>query len=205
METNYGVLISEIPTNLKNKFRKYERCMKKINTTIWSIEFNSTCINEGILPNYSKFKYHDPAVANTRETHNYRKFLVNREIENKTKDLTKLKSEKHQLEMEIQIYPINDDIKQPILAILKNIIDNHNLVTKTRITKKLNTLYSGYHCLNNDKYGSRIMFKQPADRFVNLSTYNLSQDEIEFLNLGLNCHLQPRYDQLIKKVEIESL
>ena len=39
METNYGVLISEIPTNLKNKLRKYERCLKKINTTIWSVEF----------------------------------------------------------------------------------------------------------------------------------------------------------------------
>ena len=46
METNYGVLISEIPTNLKNKLRKYERCLKKINTTIWLVEFNSTCIKK---------------------------------------------------------------------------------------------------------------------------------------------------------------
>ena len=62
METNYGILISEIPTNLKNKLRKYERCLKKINTTIWSVEFNSTCINEGILPNYSKFKQNSSKV-----------------------------------------------------------------------------------------------------------------------------------------------
>ena len=205
MEVNYGLLIKNIPNNLKSKIRAYERCLKKVNLIKWSIEFNSTCLNEGILPKYSKFKYHDPAVANTVETHNYRKFLVNREIESKGKQLTKLKCEKQQLETEIELYQINDNIKQPILEILTNIINNHNLVTKTRISKKLNTLYSGYHCFKNSNYGSRIMFIQLTDRFINLSTYNLSKDEIDFLNLGLNCHLQPKYDQLIKKMEIESL
>ena len=55
MEINYAVLIKKIPLNLKYKVRAFERCAKKINNTFWSIEFNSTCIKENILPKYSKF------------------------------------------------------------------------------------------------------------------------------------------------------
>ena len=44
-----GLLFNNTPENLKNKFKKYERCMKKINLNYWLIEFNSTCLNEGIL------------------------------------------------------------------------------------------------------------------------------------------------------------
>ena len=76
----------------------------------WSIEFNSTCLKEGILPKYSKFKYHDPEVANSVETQKYRKYLVKREIENKTKNLVNLENEKQQLETERESYPINDDM-----------------------------------------------------------------------------------------------
>ena len=55
MEVNYGLLIKNIPNNLKSKIRAYERCLKKVNLIKWSIEFNSTCLNEGILPKYSKY------------------------------------------------------------------------------------------------------------------------------------------------------
>ena len=50
-----GLLFNNTPENLKNKFKKYERCMKKINLNYWLIEFNSTCLNEGIPPKYSKY------------------------------------------------------------------------------------------------------------------------------------------------------
>ena len=50
MERNYGFLINNIPENFKNKLRKYVRRFKKINLKYWSIKFNSTCLNEGILP-----------------------------------------------------------------------------------------------------------------------------------------------------------
>ena len=131
---------------------------------------------------------------------------MERELKIKTKQLTTTRFQEQQVREEINSYPLGYNIKQPIIDLLKDIIDNHNLVTKTRITKKLNTLYSGYHCFNNNnKFGSRVMFKENKNRFINLSNYELSNDEVEFLNLGLNYHLQPKYDHLTKKTEIEML
>ena len=49
------------------------------------------------------------------------------------------------------------------------------------------------------------MIKDPGNCFTNLSSYELSEDEKEFLNLGLNCHIEPKYNKLHKKVEIEVL
>ena len=43
------------------------------------------------------------------------------------------------------------------------------------------------------------------NRFINLSNYVLTKDEEGFLNHGLNYHLQPKYDHLTKKIEIELL
>ena len=45
--------------------------------------------------------------------------------------------------------------------------------------------------------------KENVDSFINLSDYQLTDDEKQLLNLGLNCHLQPKYDKLHKKVELE--
>ena len=37
-----------------------------------------------------------------------------------------------------------------------------------------------YHCFNNNnKYGSRIMFKENNNRFINLSNYVPTNDEVE--------------------------
>ena len=55
MEINYAVLYKKIPLNLKYKIKAYERCAKKTNNIFGSIEFNSTCIKENILPKYSKY------------------------------------------------------------------------------------------------------------------------------------------------------
>ena len=47
--------------------------------------------------------------------------------------------------------------------------------------------------------------KEAKNSFVNLSNYDLNDVETEFLNLGINCHIQPKYDKLQKQVELELL
>ena len=51
---NYGILLNEIPYNLKRKFRYLEKISKKVNNLVWSIVFNETCLNEEIMPKYSE-------------------------------------------------------------------------------------------------------------------------------------------------------
>ena len=157
------------------------------------------------MPNYSNFKHHDPAISNTKETINYRKYLIKNQIESKEKSLLNIIKEENQLSREIQLYQTDKKVKEQVLNYLISLCNNFENVTKARIIKKLNTLYNGYHCFSNTTYGSRIMFKEHNNRFINLSDYEPTQEEIKVLNLGLNCHIQPKYDPLIKKTEMEIL
>ena len=56
MNNNYGISLNHIPYDLKKIFRCLERTCNKINNLVWSIMFNKTCLNEAILPKYSKYK-----------------------------------------------------------------------------------------------------------------------------------------------------
>ena len=78
---SYGTLLHTVPEPLRCLYRNYETTSKKLINANWSIEFNRICINEDILPNYSRIRHHDPAVAATETTLKYRKYLVERETE----------------------------------------------------------------------------------------------------------------------------
>ena len=73
-------------------------------------------------------------------------------------------------------------------------INNSELIQKAKTLKKLNQLYNG-----------QIFFKEEVSCFINLSQYELSDPEREFLNLGFNFHLQSKYDKTDKKTELEVL
>ena len=77
---------------------------------------------------------------------------------------------------------------------MKSNIDNIDFKNKNKILRKLNALSR-----------REIRIPEFKEYFVNLSSYQLSNDEIEFLNLGLNCHLEKKYNKVKKKVEIECL
>ena len=74
------------------------------------------------------------------------------------------------------------------------IINNSDNVLKSNILKKLNKLYNG-----------QIYLKGEVNSFVNLSNYELSTDEKDILNLGLNYHIKNKYNELEKSVEKECL
>ena len=89
---------------------------------------------------------------------------------------------------------LTEDLKKTIETALKDIIENSDRVQQTITCKKLNELYNG-----------QIFLKNETNCFVNLSDHQLTRDEKEFLNLGLNYHIQPKYDKLHKETELESL
>ena len=199
---SYAKLLHNVPDGLRRLYRKYENVSKKLINTKWSIEFNSTCIKENMLPNFSRLHHYDPAIASTRPTKMYRKYLVEREITEKQKSLGTLEQEKDQCLNLIKSFKCDSALKNPIEHELQNILNNSNKVAKTKILKKLSNLY---HCNNINCSDKKVLLKDTNDSFVNLSSYHLSQEEEDFLNLGLNCHLQPKYDRLTKQTELEIL
>ena len=191
---NIGQLLYDLPDNLKKNFRKQESLRKKIIECKWSLKFNKFCVNEELLPNYSYFNLHDQAAINTNFTCEYRWYLVNRQIDEKCQ---LLKEHERDLEItldEIKNYNYSEEDKRRVQHAIDQEIQNSDLCTETRILKKLNKLYRG-----------NVILKKDSDSFINLSKYELTATEKEFLNLGLNYHLQQKYDKLTKETEIEAL
>ena len=200
----YVDLLETLPDELKKLFRQYEVVRKKLINIKWSLEFNSICLKENILPNYSRIKHHDPAVKNTATTLQYRRYLIKREITIKKKNEEDLKKLKNQCELKIDDFVCDIDAKNKVKNYLENILKNSCTVAKIRIIKKLNKLYHG-KTRDSIEEGKSFLVKENVNCFINLSNYVLNDDEKEFLNLGLNCHLEPKYDKLHKRVELEVL
>ena len=113
-----------------------------------------------------------------------------------------LEEKQAQLLEEIELYDCSQELKQPVFSELCSILRNSDGVNKTRIVKKLNNLY---HDCNVPNVNRSMCFKNQTDAFINMSSYELSTDEREYLNLGLNCHIQPNYDKVNKQTNIEIL
>ena len=109
--------------------------MKKLISLNRSIEFNSRCKKENILPNYSTLRHHDPAVATTVTTLKYRKYLIDREIDNKKKKKVELENSKKQCEFQINNFVCNTEAKDKVRNCLKSILENSDKVTKTRVSE----------------------------------------------------------------------
>ena len=124
----------------------------------------------------------------------YRTYLINREISNQNVCIERLRTDKLNLIGEINQFEFDELLKTDAKNSLAVEVQNHDDITKTRILKKL-----------NDLYGGRLLYKNQHKSYINLSSYTLDEDEEEFLNLGLNFHIQPKYDKLHKQTELELL
>ena len=191
---NLGNYLFMLPSIQKDKYRAYEKVSKKLINAEWSIKFNKICLKENLMPTYVRFRHHDPALSNVSQTIDYRKYLIEREIEKSKNKCSLLKKQKQEILVEISEFDVQDDAKRVIDGLMNAELSNSDNVHKTKTLKKLNKLYAG-----------SIFLKEEKSYFVNLSNYNPTETEIEFLNLGLNFHIQPRYDKLNKETELELL
>ena len=196
----YSDLLHAVPHQLRTLFRKYENIRKKLINIEWSTKFNRICLKENILPKYTKLRHHDPAVASTERTLKYRRYLIEREISCNDKKESEMEKAKESCIRDIREFNCNMDLKNSIFDALEVILRNTDNAVKSKTLKKINSLYHGCEIKVKDK---SICIKDDRDSFVNLSSYALSKEEKEFLNLGLNTHIEPKYDKMHKKVEIE--
>ena len=179
---------------LRKLFRKLESTEKKLLNIKWSIVFNNICLNENIMPTFTNIKHHDPAVVNTRQTLEYRKHLILSEIRKKEKNRVDVGRSRDSILEDIEEFQSDRELVVALHDALRLVIENCEKVQKIRTMKKLNELYNG-----------QVLLKENVNSFVNLSNHELTPTEIEFLNLGLNYHIQPKYDKLHKATEMEML
>ena len=190
----YATLLRSVPAVLRKLYRDLENTKKKIINIEWSITFNNVCINENIVPDYVYNNKTDPAKSNFGSHVEYQRSLVKREIKTKEKTLQSLLDKKDTILWQIESFEVEERLKCSIGKSLDLILQNSDRAKKLGIIKKLNKLYNG-----------QIILKNEINRFVNLSSHQLTSNEKEFLNLGFNYHIQPKYSKLHKQTELESL
>ena len=195
---NYGDLLYEIPQQLRDLIRSLEKEKKKLIKTEWSKKFNISCLNENLLPKHTNVRNRDPAMNENPITYEYRRNIIAQELEQNNNQMETLRPIINQICSEIQQYcteyPQAAEKWQVIEGYLNEIIETYNLSVKTDTIKRLNHLYMG-----------QVFIKNEVNSYINLSDYELSNDEKEFLNLGLNFHIQPKYKKLHKQAECEIL
>ena len=108
---SYGRLLHSVPDGLRTLVRNYENINKKLINIKWSLEFNSICLKEDMLPQYSNIQHRDPALPITEATTKYRKHLIEQEIEKKKVQEIELMCSKKQCKRDIETYDCNSDLK----------------------------------------------------------------------------------------------
>ena len=66
MSSLIGNLLYDLPNDTKRLIRKYESTEKKLIKANFALIYNTTCINEDILPKYTNVKLHDPGARRTK-------------------------------------------------------------------------------------------------------------------------------------------
>ena len=106
----------------------------------------------------------------------------------------KLSEETTRYKQEYDQLDITEDLRRRTTDALSRELEHHQHVTETRIQKKLCRLYGGW-----------IPLPSPPSGFVNLSSKQVSEDQKDFLSLGINHKVAPKYDPIHKKAELELL
>ena len=192
--SNLGELIYALPKEVKLEIRRLEKCFLKLQRKELSCAFNRTCLNEDILPKYTHLKLHDMAATQEGFTKEFRKKLIQRQLEGGAIEVTKLIEENQKRRANITNLVQDIELRKKIFETIDRNAEKVRFQTHTNMLKKLQKLYGG-----------PIFLPQNRKCFINLSKRKLSIEEEEFLNLGLNCHLYSKFDPYKKKVELEML
>ena len=191
----YGAILYRLPEEIRRNIRDYERSLIKLDKAKQARVFNQTCINEGLFPHFSNITTHDKTVQNEALTVQYRKGLIERQLRKAEDNIIELSEKTEQVS--VQLNQLQTQTGIPLDEVLQRLhanVDKERNKSANTIVKKLERLYNG-----------TIVLPQERKTYVNISDYVLSKDEHDFLSLGMNVHLKPKFDPYKKRVELEKL
>ena len=131
-----GTLIFNLPVERRRSVRDLEKTSIKIIKTKCSLLFNSTCLKNDILPNYTNIKLHDRAARNEPFTLKYRRRLVEREVENAKSTIETLEKD-HSEQIDSLRDTMGEQILTPILQKIQENVTALEIETKLRSSRKL--------------------------------------------------------------------
>ena len=191
---NIGSLLTSLSVSQKKTVRTYEKARKKLVKAKCSRVFNEVCLRDNIYPKYSNIRLHDKDAQREAFTLDFRRKLIQREVELATEKIRQLESDVCRLKNEVEETIQDEQLLQNLMNGVNLYVEKLEFTSKSTIMKKLQNLYRG-----------KVALPEESPGFINLSKYTPTDAEKEFLQLGLNCHIKPNFDQMKKKVELEIL
>ena len=131
---------------------------------------------------------------NKKFTLEFREHLVRNEIEEKRNVINKLQQSLSTETDKYAALPLCDRLRSETDSALGDVLALHRQAGESRIQKKLCNLYNGWVPLPNK-----------TDGYVNLSNYDLTEEQKELLNLGINYQFSSKFNTEEKKAELELL
>ena len=156
--------------------------------------FHQNCISNSLLPKFTDIREHNPAIREHKITIDFRKKLVEEQLKERQDRVVDLEAQLKVLQGKLIEGSLDKDVLEKIYRALSEEYNYFDDVVRERIGKKLSRLYGG-----------PINLKCEGDPFINFSSRALSDDEKDFLNLGVNCHLSGKTEFCQKKTELELL
>ena len=191
---SFNEILINLNNNLRKTVNKIIKTQNKLSKCENAVTFNGLCLKEDLLPKFTNIKLHDPATRNEAFTKEFRRKLVQHQIEKKETQYTELRRKLNNLYEELNTSDLDENVKRDLYICLDEKTENCNHAHKVRIAKKLSRIYGGNINLPQQKQG-----------YVNLSSVQLTTEQHNFLNLGLNCHIQSKRKPIDKKAELELL
>lgn len=187
---NLGSLLSTLNDPQRSVARRLEKIAYKLNSATTAVDFNTTCLLNGLLPKYT----YSRQAGSRRTTTEERRHYLREELVRKKQLMVSLTQERDSLKQEWQEQPIHEDLKDRIKNALALLAEQHLSDAKRTVAKKLAALY-----------GSPVEIPQQVNQFINLSKTTLTESQTKFLNLGLNCHYINKPKPHAKRIELEML
>ena len=181
-EINLGELIFFLPLDIKPIVRAYEKSLSKLVKARYSRVHNEVCLRENLYPSYSNIRLHDKDAEKEAFTLTFRQQLIQREVDLASEKIKQLEKDVTRLKDEIHEKILDPILLEQLLKCIDSNIVKVDFTTKSTILKKLQKLYQGKLTLHQDNVG-----------FINLSKYQPTDSEKKFLQLGLNCHIKPKF------------
>ena len=90
--STFGETLSQLEPETRKIVRRIEQNQKKITNAHYAVVFDKKCLEEGLLPNFTNIRLHDPAVRNRPFTLDFRRRLIEEQVKVKEKKLILFKS-----------------------------------------------------------------------------------------------------------------
>ena len=189
-----GSLLQQLRNDEKKLIRDIENVHKKICNAQCAITFNNVCLRENILPGYTNIRLHDESARNDENTRRFRRELVERQIAEKIDLKKRLSSQLHALTTAWNLTSISEALRNEINHSLNALINQHRRGIEANNLRKLSNLYGG-----------NLKIPKPIKGYINLANIELTPDQEDLLNKGLNCHFMSKPKPHRKRIEMEVL